>query len=82
MIAIYSRRGRGYVSLPELSRRQGEATRGVSEGARSSAITQRLSMLADEHREEGEKKTGAWVHCGFWPRRARACCGVSGVDER
>ena len=43
---------------------------------------QRLSTLADEHREEGEKKTGARVHYGFWPRRARARYGISGVGER
>ena len=77
-----ARGGRGYVSPPELSGRRREATRGVREGARSSAITRRLSTLADEHREEGEKKTGAQVHCGFWPRRTRARCSVSGVGER
>ena len=42
----------------------------------------RLSTLADEHREAGEKKTGARVHCGFWPRRAHGRCGISGIGER
>ena len=74
--------GRGYVSPPELSGSGREATRGANERVRGSAITRRLSTLADEHTEEGEKKTGARAHCGFWPRHARARCGVSGIGER
>lgn len=64
---IYSRRGEGYVSPLELSGRRQEVTRAVSEDARSSAITRRVSTLADEHKGEGVNKTGARVHYGFWP---------------
>ena len=46
------------MALPELSGSRRATTKGVCERGKSSAITRKLSTLADEHRKQGRSRQG------------------------